>query len=315
MKILRLLRIRIIILILTTALLAITGCAKGSKNVIKTPLSPESFLKSYNIKVINSPEKFKIEVPESWDIKAGQYPIGLYWELANVFSKDAGLDLAPLKGHTVEVWRYSLSDGLPGQGDQSKFSYPSYAILLVENQKVKGAYLCFNRTEIGPSVKKHYIKDITGLAFEEWVQKENLFSDMGSNGDLSSLEPVDLLKAYFKAIDDGNKVRAYSCLSPVQMLSSLTMNPDKKQLYNSGFSSNNSMVENIISASPLSFKLMDPDTLKEIQEMGNRTRIKVAVTADIKWRDNASPGGREIRFAILTKYKNGWKLEGLGTGP
>lgn len=315
MKILRLLRIRIIILILTTALLVITGCAKGSKSVAKTPYSPESFLKSYNIKVANNPEKFKIEVPESWDIKAGQYPAGLYWELANVFSKDAGLDLAPLKGHTVEIWRYSLTDGLPGQGDQSKFSYPSYAILLVENQKVRGAYLSFNQSEIGPSVKRHYIRDITGLTFEEWVQNENLLSDIGTNSDLSSLEPVDLLKAYFKAINDENKERAYACLSPVQMLSSLTMNPDKKQLYNSGFSTNNSMVENIISTNPISFKLMDPDTFKEIQKIENRTRVEVAVTADIKWRDNASSGSREIRFAILTKYKNGWKLEGLGTGP
>lgn len=74
-----------------------------------------------------------------------------------MFSKDAGLDLGKLKGTTVDVWRYSLTGGLPGTGDNSKFKYPSSVVLLVKSDKVVGAWLNFNMQNLGPSVKK---KDI-----------------------------------------------------------------------------------------------------------------------------------------------------------
>ena len=77
------------------------------------------------------------------------------------------------------------------------------------------------------------------------------------------------------------------------------------------------MVENIIKANPISFTLMDLKDSSNIQEVGHRVEIEFAVTLDIQWRDSVfnSPDGAQTRFAILKKYKNGWKLEGLGTGP
>ena len=281
-------------------------------------ISPESFLKLYGLNTTGNIEKFDVVIPSTWDVNAGDYPVGLYWELANEFSKDAGLDITKLKGKTIEAWRYTLADGLPGQKEQSNFNYPSTVVLLVNSNEVEGAWLNFNTTAIGPSVKKRYLTDITGITFEEWVYKKGLFSNLGENTDLATLSPSDLLKEYFKAIRDGNKTRAYACLSPNEMLESLTMNFRGQGLYNSGFNQANSQAENIINPEPLTFRLFDMDNPEiEIDEIGNKSEIEIAVTMNVKWRNEAfnSPDGKETRFAVLNKYKNGWKLEGLGTGP
>lgn len=321
----------ILILTISSLFLLLTGFSKQQinnsliskenvtkrANIIKSANSPEAFLKLYRLTVKGNPEKFNVNIPSALDVKAGDYPIGLYWRLVNEFSKDAGLDLTPFKGTSAEVWRYALKDGLPGQGEQSNFIYQSDVILLVKSSKVIGAWLNINHAGIGPSVKKHYLKDITGLSYDEWVDKENLFSLTDKNKDLAKLEPVGVLKAFFKAIKDGDKKRAYSCLSPNEMLDSLTMNFGGNCLYNPGFNRNNSMVENIIKAKPISFKLLDNKNLNDIIKTTGRKEIEVAVTLELEWRDSVfnSPDGKEIRFTIMGKYKNGWKIGSLGTGP
>ena len=287
-----------------------------STNVAKSDITPESFLKLYDLKVQQNPNKFKVDVPKTWDVTPGEYPIGLFWRLANEFSKDVGFDLTTLKGTTVEVWRYSLVDGLPGDGEQSKYKYPSNVVLLVNNQKIVGAWLAFNDFEIGPSVKKHSLKSITGLDFEDWTKKEGLFSELGKNKDIASLNPVDLVKTYFNAISDGDKERAYLCLTPTQMLDSLTCNLDKNLLYNKTFSKENSMLENIIKVKPISFKLMDSKNFSEIKNVDNRSEVIVEVYMYINWRDSAfnNPDGKDDRFVYLKKYENGWRIKSMGTG-
>lgn len=293
----------------------VTGGGAGAK---QANLSPEEFLKKYDLKVKPDPLMLKVKVPASWKVKSGDYPEGLYWNLANEFSMDAGLDITHLKGTAVEAWKYILADGLPGQGEQSKFTYDSDVILLVDSQKVVGAWLAFNRWTIGPSVNKRYLEDITGLGFSEWVEKKGLFSDMGINRDLVKLDPVGLLKAFFKAVTDGDKKRAYCCMDPQELLESLTVNKQVNCLYNPGFGQNNSMVENIVKAVPKSFNVADVmNHYKEISKVTDQKALEVTVTLNIQWRDDAfnTPEGDAIRFTNMRKYKTGWKLWGLGTGP
>lgn len=313
----RKLRTGIISLVIVSILVVAAGCTKSIK-AVSTDSNVEKFLKSYNLNIKGKPDKFNVKVPKTWDVKSGDYPVGLYWRLANEFSKDSSKDLTPLKGTTVEVWRYSLADGLPGKKEQSNYKYPSNVILLIKDKKVVGDWLAFNVWSIGPSVKKRYLNDITGLTFEKWVQREKLFSNTGKNKDVDSLEPVEVLKTFFKAINDGDKARAYACLSPDEMLESLTMNVRGNYLYNSGFTNNNSIVEGIIKANPISFKLMDASTFSEIKDIGNRTEVQVAVLMDkVKWADSQfnTANGKDERFAVMKKYANGWKINGLGTGP
>ncbi|MDP4094220.1 MAG: M56 family metallopeptidase [Bacillota bacterium] len=286
---------------------------------VEKAVSPEEFLKLYNLAVQGEPIKTKIDVPKKWDFILGEYPVGLYWQLANVFSRDAGYDLTALKGKKVDVLIYSLKDGLPGQGEQSIYSYPSTAILLVDSNKVAGAWLSFNRRQIGPSVKKHYLKDITGMDFPEWVDREKIFTYYGKNKDLAKLSPDELLKAYFKAIDEGDKVRAHACQDPQDLLDSLTMNMGDNSLYNPDFTSNNSIVDNIVNVKLLSYKYMDVNdpSISDVKITDKTKQFEASIELKIKWSDEAfnSPGGMQTRFSFLKKYDSGWKISGLGTGP
>lgn len=291
--------------------------AAKPSNSAKISNTPEAFLKANNIKVKGAANKFDIKVPENWNVNAGEYPLGLYWQLANEFSKDAGLDLTKLKGSEVQVLKYSMADGLPSQEAGNDFKYPSNAILLVKSSNVVGAWLSFNTVTIGPSVKLHYLKDITGFTFDEWAEHNNFFSNMGKNSDLKAMNPEEVVKEYCKAINGNNKQRAYACLSYDTILDALTINLPVNQLYNSGFIADNSQEENIVSAKFISIKYMDPQNpATEIKQIGDRTLIEARVRMNIKWKGTpVSPDGEQDRFCIMKKTNNGWKLGGFGSGP
>lgn len=275
-------------------------------------------LTKYKITVKTNPiEKFKIKIPVDWSVNAGEYPDGLYWRLVNEFSKDIGFDLSKYKGTSAEVWRYELANGLPGQGEQSKFRYPTNVIFLIKDKNIIGAWMAFNKWYIGPSLKKRYLNDITGSTYQEWVEKENLFIIKDKNRDLIKLDPVSVVKAFFKAIQDRDKNRAYTCLDPIELLNSLTMNLVAKQLYNPKFDVHNSMVENIVYGKPISFIIQDTKNFKVINNVTNEREVELSISLEIKWKDNTfnSANGKETRFVIMKKYKDGWKMGNLGTGP
>lgn len=280
-------------------------------------LTPDNFLKSFHVDVQFGPKKFMVHIPSVWDVKLGEYPLGLYWRLANVFSEDAGLSLVPLKGSSVEVWQYTLRNGLTHQDQKSEFQYPSNVNLLVKSEKVVGAWLSFNIQTIGPSINKRYLDEITGLTFEQWSDREGIFISDSSNKDLVDMKPTEVLTAFFNAIENKNTTRANACLDQQRMLEMLTVNLGEDQLYNPGFGENNSIVSNIISATPISYKLLDHESQQELQDVSNLSEVVVQVSLKIQWKNEAfnNPDGKDTRYAAMRKYANGWKLGGLGTGP
>jgi hypothetical protein len=280
-------------------------------------LTPDNFLKEKHLDVQFSPKKFKVDVPEDWSIKLGEYPVGLYWKLANVLSNDAGLDLSPLHGQIVEVWQYELRGGLPNRDQKSEFKYPTNVILLVKSEKVVGAWLNFNVQNIGPSVNKRYLDEITGISYEQWVDKEVALDSKGPNRDLDKMTPTEVLTTFFDAVQQGKTARANACLSWQRQLESLTVNLEPDHLYNPGYGDNNSLVANIVSVQPISYNLIDHENGKEISSIADRTDVIVQVSLQIKWKNTAfnNPSGKETRFAYMIKSSNGWKLGGLGTGP
>lgn len=300
----------VVLLIVITA-----GCSDNDK--VGAAQSPEQFIQANRLSVEGTYESFQVDVPQDWQIKLGDYPVGLYWELANEYSKDAGLDLTGLKGKTVQAQRYALIEGLPGEGDNSSHKYPSNLVLLVEEGKTAGAWLEFNVASIGPSVNKKILEQIAGMSYEEWVTKKALFSNAGENSDLASLQPTEVLDAFFKAVSSGNPTRARACLGPWALLQSLTANREEKQLYNPGFKELNAVSESMEKAVPLAYKLMGTgDGLQELKEVGDRRDLIVEVQLAAKWKHPGfnSADGKETRFANLQKTAAGWKLESLGTG-
>ena len=297
-------------------ILGLTGCSQSPNTSLSSELD---FIKRYELDVRENPAIITVKVPLDWQVQQGQYPIGLYWGLANEYSKDVGLDLTSLKGKSVEAHVYELMDGLPGSGTQASCNYPSNAILIVENGQVVGAWLAFNTQTIGPSVKKRTLSEITGLGFEEWVKHQHYFETSGTNADLASLSPTQMIDTFFDSINKGDKIRAYACLSPQSLLESLTVNLEPGHLYNDGFSQNNSLVDNIVKGKPIEYqRVYDPENHTiEIKDLGERKKVGIEVNLEIEWKHPAfnTLDGKSTRFAILDKYNNGWKLYELGTGP
>lgn len=302
-------------------LFTISGCTTlktKSRGPTFSAQDPVAFLQQYRVSVEASPTVLTVKVPKNWDVPLGVYPEGLFWGLANTFSKDVGLDLTGLKGKTVEARVYKLTEGLHGPGESARYQYPSTAIVLMDNKRIVGAWLSFDTLDVGPSLRKRTLEDLTGLTFKQWLEREEYFKDAGKNADLAQMNPTEVLDAFFAAIEKGDKTRAQACMSPRDLLNSLTVNRGPGQLYNPGFGTNNSMVENILEARPISYRYLDPDNpTVELKNAGGGDRAEIAVELYLKWRDAAfnTATDKAIRFAILEKYANGWKLEGLGTGP
>lgn len=303
-------------------LVVVAGCGRGMAP--SQPLKPAPghdpgvFLAAFGIKVESNPEAFEVTIPAAWEVPLGTYPEGLYWGIVSEFSKDAGLDITRLKGRRVTVNRYPIAGGLPGAGEQSSFSYPSDAVVLIADGQVAGAWLAFNKWGIGPSVKQRSLEQITGLTFQQWVDQQGYFQDPGPNADLAQLGPAEVLAAFLDAVSRGDKRRAYACLTPATLRDALTVNLMPGRLYNPGFSSHNSLVENIVKGKLLDYEMVEPDSpWGDIADVGERTRVELAARVEITWRmpEFNTPSGQTTRFALMEKGAHGWKLGGLGTGP
>lgn len=282
--------------------------------------SDEMFLENYGFSTAETVGQFDVSVPKDWSSRYGDYPEGLYWSMANVFSSDIGLDLSALKGKTVAATVYRLSEGLKGRDRVSDFRYPSNVVILRDDDQIKGAWLMFNTGSIGPSLGMNDFETITGKAFENWVWDEGIL--VLTTSYLPS--PEATIQNFFSAIQSGDKQNANACLTPSSLLSSLTSNLNRSErLYHEGFNADNSLVENIISATDVEIiSYYGNQSLKPIENdqayfdaMPLGTRIGVEISLKLKWRENQfNVEGKDTRFGVLQKTPYGWKFDGLGTG-
>jgi hypothetical protein len=289
-------------------LATMAGCAGRA-----APLqSPVDFLADYGIPVEPKPEVFRVRVPASWAVPLGAFPEGLYWGIAAELSREAGLDITPLKGKEVDVYRYSFTDQQPGQWE-GIIHVPSSAVVLLSGGKVAGAWLALNRSDIGPAVTRRTLEQITGLTFDQWVERQGYFKDPGPNADLATLGPGEVLAAFLDAVSKGDKRRANACLSPATLRGALTMNLPPGRLY-----TNTTLADAIVKGRLLSYEMVEPESpWAEITEIGDRTRVELAARVEIYWRMHEfnTPNGQTTRFAVMEKGPYGWKLSSLGTGP
>lgn len=279
------------------------------------------FLAGYKLTPQGSPTRFFVQVPASWDISPGVYPEGLYWQVANVFAQDAGFDLTTLKGKTVEVWRSELKDQLPGDDPTNKTTYPANAVLLISDGQIAGGWLELNQTGIGPSLNQKTFKQITKLTFQDWFAQKNLLPTDGIEADLLNQNPLGVMQTYFDASTSGNKTLAYACLGPQALLDCLTANRPADSLYNPGFTANNSLLENITSASLVSWEFIDPKAPSKILKINlnqkiSQKNLEVLAMLQLNWRDSSqnTTGGQTGRYIWLTNTDLGWKIQKIDTG-
>lgn len=295
----------------------------GEGAIIKqTLLDDATLLDRFGLEAAEQVGSFEVSIPKDWHVKQGAYPEGLYWQIADIMSDDAGLSLKPLKGQKATAYVYRLKEEIHSQEIYSAYKYPANAVILRKDGKIAGAWLMFNINTIGPSLNMRYLEDITGTDFIKWV------GDSGSIVSTTSYapSPSEAITAYFSAIGKGEKEWAYVQLSPNAMLSALTTNHDpSSQLYHSAYNLDNSHVENIELVKDVDIiRFYEPvsmngisDDASTFNEMPIGSRISAEIELVITYKDPAFNLDQTRRplYAGLTKTLYGWKIDGFGTGP
>ena len=76
----------IMVVFLGIIVLGLAGCSQGSNTDQGNTDQDTSFhknamdfLKQYDLAVQDTPTVLQVEVPLDWQVKLGEYPIGLYW--------------------------------------------------------------------------------------------------------------------------------------------------------------------------------------------------------------------------------------------
>lgn len=255
---------------------------------------------------INSTE---VTLPSNLKHNAGEYPLKIYWAYNNELSKSIGLDYSRYLGKRVDVEILRLRESLP------EYMYPrinARGIVLKLNDKIIGAYIDAGRHDsFACSLDRKTQKEITGKEWDSWIVDYVDYNDEIEKK-LSGMNPEDIIKEYYEAINNKDRKMQYACLTRCNLCNYLSSNMDNNVLMNKDYSA--AFVggeQNIKSA-----KVIE---LKEMKGMDNPTgMVEYSVKIDLRFRKEiTSSNGKQMRFIILKKEseKSGWRIQSVGTGP
>jgi len=245
------------------------------------------------------------KLPENLKHKAGEYPIKIYWAYNNELSKEINFDFSDYLGKDVTIDIYRLREPLP------EFMKPrknARGIVLKYNDKIIGAYIDAGRHDsFACSLDRKNLKDITGKDWDEWIDNYIDYED-DLEIRLSKMEPEDIIREYFKALDQHNTKMIWACMTRKNLSHHLSSNLNNNYLFNK----NESEIDYNIKRA----KLLEIKELKGFNNEPGVLEYQVSVDFDFKKFITADDGVWP-RFVILKKEteKSGWRIDSVGTGP
>ena len=259
----------------------------------------------YNWTVDYRINTLKEKLPENLKHKAGEYPVKIYWAYNNELSKEIGLDFAEYLGKDVVIDIYRLREPLP---EFMKPRRDARGIVLKYNDEIIGAYIDAGRHDsFACSLDRRSLKDITGKEWDGWIESYIDYEDE-LEIKLSKMEPEDIIREYFKALDRNDIKMIWACMTRKNLSGHLSSNMNNQYLFNTD--------EDGIDYNIKSAKLLE---IKEIKGLNNEPGVleyMVEVDFDFK-KSITSDDGVQPRFVILKKEteKSGWRINSIGTGP
>nr|WP_222927263.1 DUF4829 domain-containing protein [Thermosediminibacter litoriperuensis] len=257
----------------------------------------------YNWTVDYKINTLKEKLPENLKHKAGEYPVKIYWAYNNELSRQIGLDFTGYLGKEVVVEIYRLREPLP---EFLKPREDARGIVLKYNDEIIGAYIDAGRhNSFACSLDRKSLKDITGKEWNEWIEDYIDYEDE-SEIKLSKMEPKEIIREYFKALDKNNVKMLWACMTRKHLSELLSINMDNQYLFNKA---EDNMDYNINRA-----KLLEISD--GLQTKPGVLEYAVKVYFDFK-KIITDDDGIKTRFVILKKEseKSGWRIDGVGTGP
>lgn len=245
-------------------------------------------------------------LPESFKHSAGEYPTKIYWAYNNEFSKAISMDFSKYLGKTVDVEIYRLREPLP---DNLSPMLNARGIVLKSKDKIIGAYIDSGKHNLlACSLDRRSLEDITEKNWDEWVKKYIDYNDK-LESKLSKMEPKDIIKEFFDAINHQDKQRAFACLTRKELCKLLSTNLDNHNLYNS--------LDNYTSLFNMKrVELKDIQREENVENDPHLLEYQIAMYIDFE-EPIVEEDGLTTRFILLKKCsaKNGWRIDGICTGP
>ncbi len=251
----------------------------------------------YNWTVDYRINTLKEKLPESLKHKAGEYPVKIYWAYNNELSKQIGLDFTDYLGKDVAVEIYRLREPLP---EFMKPRRDARGIVIKYNDEIIGAYIDAGRHDsFACSLDRKSLKDITGKEWDGWIADYIDYEDE-LEIKLSKMEPEDIIREYFKALDKHDIKMVWACMTRKNLSQHLSTNMDNQYLFNKD--------EDKIDYNINSAKLLEIKELKGFNNEPGVLEYQVKVDFDFKKLITADDGVWP-RFVILKKEseKSGWE--------
>ena len=241
-------------------------------------------------------------------------PNAYYFAYNNELSKDIGLDMSPYSDNAdLDVKVYRIHESMP-----QKF-YPIQdcrGIAVKTGDKIIGAFVSAGRHSAfnACSLKGNSFESVTGKALGEWLA--NKVEADSTEERLSKLDPQQVIKEYFTAMDNKNAKSAEYCISKKALLGDLTVNMRNEDLFNEGIGlpltdadiGAKSNFDNLKSAKLSKIELID--------ESDKNTRT-FRVYVNLQYKEEVTIGSGEQSWDCSMVYESpqtGWKIEGFGHG-
>jgi hypothetical protein len=245
----------------------------------------------------------KERLPETLKHKAGDYPVKVYWAYNNELSKDIGLDFAGYLGKNVTAEIYRLREPLPEFMEPRK---DARGVVLKYNGEIIGAYIDAGRHDFDAcSLDRKSLEDVTGKEWDNWIEAYIDFEDE-LEIKLSMMEPEDIIREYFNALDRNDIKMARACMTRSNLVRELSTNLDNNYLFNKDDEVN----YNIRRAKLLEIKQVK-GSVDEPGVLEYHVRVDFDFVIPITSDDGIWP-----RNVVLKKEseKSGWRITGIGTG-
>jgi beta-lactamase regulating signal transducer with metallopeptidase domain len=239
-------------------------------------------------------------------VLTGFNPNAYYFAYNNVLSTDIGLDMSGYSNSAnIDVEIYRINESMPQE------FYPIQncrGIVVKENGKIIGAFISAGRHSAfnASSLKGNSFEKVAGQTLDEWLA-ERVQGDT-TDEKLSKLEPEQIIKEYFTALNEKDAQTAKGCISKKTLLGNLTSNMPNDELFNEGYSLllTDSDFSNLKSAKLIEAKL--------INEPDKNTKT-FRITVDLQYDKVISIGSGEQPWDCIMVYESpqtGWKIEGFG---
>ena len=245
----------------------------------------------------------KEKLPGNLKHKAGEYPVKVYWAYNNELSKEIGLDFTGYLGKDVTAEIYRLREPLPEFMEPRK---DARGIVLKYNDEIIGAYIDAGRHDcFACSLNRKSLTDITGKEWGAWIEAYIDYEDEMEIR-LSRMEPEDIIREYFKALDKNDLKMIWACMARENLVQVLSTNLDNNYLYNK---------QDKVDYNVKCAKLLEIKKMGEFLDRPGILEYQVRVNFDFK-QAITSDDGIWPRTILLMKEteKSGWRIWSIGTG-